>query len=169
MVRQMRIVCAVLCVLALLTAVPCRPSAATVYDGAISSTYVEMFRGVAAKLPPTVEYVLFRSGQYEYHLVAGELSYADGIITGTDVTVYSVTTAGTYSSGYEFVNYELDQFSLAPGTALVYSSLGPWPQLLSAENSSSLAVVFALGVLTLMSLLREIFRWTYRTRGNVNA
>lgn len=162
--RKVRALCALVCVLCCLAAVPLAASAATVYEGNISTTYITIFRDVASKLPIGTDYVFFRSGQYEYLLVAGNLTWSGSMFTGSDVTQYILTFDGNYNSTYEFGTVALDTFSLAPGSTLVYSNLGDFPDLYERNDYNETAAVFALALMCASNLLRPIFDFVLRFR-----
>lgn len=154
------------CVLAVLLAVPATASAAeyTPYDGSISSTYTAIFEDVAAKLSLTDDYVFFRSGQYEYMLVAGDLTY-DGSFSGSACDVWYISTnTGSYNTGYVFSKGSLADFSLSPGSALVYSNLGHFPDLVDRGEVYSFAILILLLVAIFLYLIRSIFSFTLRSR-----
>lgn len=57
--RKVTRILAVACALCCLAALPLAASAATVYDGNISTTYITIFRDIVSKLPLTSDYVFF--------------------------------------------------------------------------------------------------------------
>ncbi|MBQ8239827.1 MAG: hypothetical protein IJZ38_03155 [Bacteroides sp.] len=158
----------VACVLALLMAVPCRASAATVYDGNISSTYTTIFRDLVTRVAATEDYVFFRSSEYDYTMVAGDLEYADGTFSGEELRAYVVTVYSNIGSGYSntcsFSMEDMLSFELTPGSALIYSNLGEYPDLRPTEYYGINALGVLIGTLVVMALLREIFRFVYRGR-----
>ena len=151
------------CALAVLLAEPITARAAsyTPYDGSISSTYTQVFRDIAGKISPFEDYVFFRAGQFEYMLIAGELEY-DGVrFTGESCTVYKIAA----DSGVTAYNQEeITDFSLEPGISLVYSNLGPFPDLIDGSQRYTFAVLL-LGLVALcMFLVRPFFGFTLRRR-----
>lgn len=160
MVRKM-IAC--LMALAALAALPLGASATsyTPYDGSIDSTYTQVFRDVAHKLNPFDDYVFFRAGEYEYMLIAGELEY-DGVrFTGESCTVYKIAA----DSGVTAYNQEeITDFSLELGISLVYSDLGPFPDLIDGSQRYTFAVMLLGMVALCMVLIRSIFVFTLRRR-----
>lgn len=166
MVRTRLRVLAAACALAVMLAVPATASAAEYYpyDGSISSSYTTIFQGIAGKIDLTSDYVFFRSGQYEYILVEGELTYTTRF-SGTDCTAYRITTnTGTYNSGYVFSQETLDTFEFYPGSALVYSNLGPYPDLIDRSVFYSFATLVLLFICVCLYLIRSIFSFTIRDR-----
>lgn len=125
--RKVTRILAVACALCCLAALPLAASAATVYDGNISTTYITIFRDIVSKLPLTSDYVFFRSGQYEYLLVAGDLDYNGSMFTGSDLTQYILVTNGNYNSNYEYGTTKIDNFNLAPADVLYIPTLATTP------------------------------------------
>lgn len=162
--RKVRILAALACVLCCLAAMPLAASAATVYDGTISTTYITIFRDIASKFPVDTDYVFFRSGQYEYILVAGDLIWDGSMFTGENVTQYILTTNSSYNSSYEYGTASLDTFSLATGSSLVYSNLGNFPDLYERSDYLETAGVFALAVFSASNLLRPVFIFCLRLK-----
>ena len=162
--RKVRALCALVCVLCCLAALPLAASAASVYDGNISTTYITIFRDVAAKFPIGTDYVFFRSGQYEYLLVAGDLTWTGSMFTGSDLTQYILKTNSNYNSTYEFGTVVLDDFSLAIGSALVYSNLGDFPDLYERQDYNGTAALFALAICCASSLIRPVFDFVLRVK-----
>ena len=154
------------CALAVLLAVPATASAADYvpYDGAISSSYTSIMEDVVAKLPLTDDYVFFRSGQNDYLLVSGDLTY-NGSFSGENCTAWYINAnTGVYNSGYLFSTGPLDSFQLAPGSALVYSNLGHYPTLTDMGAFYGFCAVVLLLVAIFLYLIRSIFGFTLRSR-----
>ena len=163
--RRVTRILAVACALCCLAALPLAASAATVYEGTISTTYITIFRDIASKLPFTSDYVFFRSGQYEYILVAGDLEYSGSMFSGSDLTQYILTTNGNYNNNYEFGTVSLNTFNLAPGSALVYSNLGSFPDLYDRSDYTLVGIFFAIALCFCCYLIRPIFDFVMRMRG----
>ena len=163
--RKIIRILAVACVLCCLAALPLAASAATVYEGNISTTYITIFRDIASKLPLTSDYVFFRSGQYDYTLVAGDLTYNGSVFSGEDLTQYLLVTNSSYNSNYEYGVISLDSFSLAPGGALVYSNLGSFPDLYDRSDYTLVGIFFAVALCFCCYLIRSIFDFTLRIGG----
>lgn len=166
MVRKSMRLAAVVCVLAVLLALPTTASAAsyTAYDGNISTTYITIFRDLVGKIAPFEDYVFFRAGQYEYMLVAGELEYSAGSFSAPACTVYRIVTESAYSSTYSFFQTEETDFALDPGNGLVYSNLGAYPDLIDRTAFYSFASLVLLLVCVFLYLIRSIFSFTLRRR-----
>lgn len=150
--------------LAALAAVPLSASAAEVYDGTMSTTYITIFRDIVGNIGLEEDYVFYRSGQYEYTMIAGELTYEGGTFAADEATSYILTTNTSYNSNYHYSVGSVSSWSLTPGNALVYSSLGTYPDLIERSDQYALATFFAVCVALCMSLIRPIFNFTQRRR-----
>ena len=123
------------------------------YDsGTISSTVVNYMSDVVPKLGP-VHYVLFRAGQYDYRLYyARDLELSDsGEFWASEADYIQ------YDSRYYTWSYGSESdFSLDPGSTLVYSDLGGYPMLGTADTASWV-LVFLAAVFLLFTLYRSFF------------
>lgn len=160
-----RLICFV-SALAVILALPITASAATVYtEGNISTTYVTYFQDILSKVSPLDDYVFFRSGQSEYTMVTGDLSYNNGIISTQEPCVvyqiYTTTTSG-YNSIYHFTSTTAEEYSLSVGTSLVYSNLGDFPDLNERGDYLETAILILMLVIIFMSLLSRIFAFCLR-------
>lgn len=161
MVRKIITICIALAALA---AVPLSASAAEVYDGTISTTYITIFRDIASKIDFAEDYVFYRSGQYEYTMVTGEIAYENGMFSAHEAETYVLTTNNSYNSTYQYSVGSIDSWSLSPGAGLVYSSLGDYPDLIERSDKIAHITLFVLCVALCMSLLRPVFGFSQRLR-----
>lgn len=168
MVRLGKIIATSLLALALILAVPVSASAADVYtEGNISSTYTTYYRDIVATLSPFDDYVFYRSGQYSYALVVGDLDYNGySFVSNDSVTLYQmVTNSGTgYNSTIDYSTQTLGTFSLSPGSVLVYSNLGGYPQLTDRGDFYALSTLLLMLVVVCLYLIRSLFGWCLRSR-----
>ena len=163
--RAIRVLCAV-CALAALLALPAAASAYTVYqDGNISSTYTTIFRDLMPKRKIQEDYLFFRSGAYEYVMLVGELEYENGVFFGDAVTEYRIVTNSGYNNNYEYSVREVANAALAPGTSLVYSNLGQYPELQEQRDYLLFAQIFMMFVYLCLILLAPVMRFPLRNRG----
>lgn len=169
MVRKI-IIFALFSVLIITLSLPC--FAYSVYtDGNISSTYLTYFQDILSGLSPLDDYVFFRSGQYDYTLIVGDLTYADSVFSGKDYTAYTISTnSGTsaYSSVYKYTVTSGSNFSLSVGSYLVYSNLGSYPILEDRSSVYGYATLFLLVVIAVCMLVRPILNFTYRFRSGIH-
>lgn len=161
MVRKMIILLLALCALA---AVPLSASAAEVYDGTISTTYITIFRDIVGKVKLDDDYVFYRSGQYEYTMIAGDITYENGTFSADEAASYVLTTNNSYNSTYQYSVGTVSFWTLSPGSGLVYSSLGDYPDLQEPGDKYSVTILFVLCVALCMSLIRPVFSFTLRSR-----
>lgn len=155
--------------LALVMAMPSRASAAEPYEGNISTTYITIFRDIATNLGLNDDYVFYRSGQYEYQMVVGELDYTGSVISADgSVKIYRITTNSGYSSDYVYTITTANSFSLTPGDALIYTNLGEYPDLIERSVDIEFATLALLFIGLCCYLLRSIFNFSLRFRHGGN-
>lgn len=131
----------------------------TAFNGAISSTYLELFKGFLPKLTYKQHYILFRESQYVYTFVFGDdLQFNGNSFSGSDLTriYFNAYSNGSFGHSYE------STFSLSPGVAVVYTDLGTYYPSLSTDIGSNLIqikwVVFIAILSTWMISLYKGFR-----------
>lgn len=115
----------------MLTAYCGAASAATyeVYEGTPSNTYVTYFRDLMGSVPVSDNYIMFRSGQYEYTMIVGEIyKNNDTFSSDTTCTVYTIQNPNSYNSYYNYSIETIDTFSVNVGDKLIYSDIGNYPQ-----------------------------------------
>ena len=166
MVRR-KVIPALVLLFCLLLAMPAQANAASVYDGSISTTYITIFRDIASKIPITDDYVFFRSGQYDYMMVVGQFDDTGTTISTTgQVTVYTISTnSGSYNNAYEYSVSTESGFSLSPGSALIYSNLRNYPDLIERNDYFEFTALSLMFVGLLCYLLRSFFGFSLRNRG----
>lgn len=133
MVRQIRTAVCLLAILLLLCATGTVAQAASydVYDGNPNNTYIQYFRDILSGISITENYVVFRSGQYEYKMVVGDIVQNNGLFTSEtecDVYTFSQTDSG-YSGYYTYNVSTIDSLVVDSENKIVYSDLGNYPQL----------------------------------------
>ena len=95
------------------------------YDGSISSTYSEYFKGILYKLEPA-HYLICRTGQYQYMMAYGDdLEYESGVFTGDVFTV--IINTNTYNSNFSIVWGTDSDFRFTVNDNMIYSDLGAFP------------------------------------------
>lgn len=157
-------VLAVAMVFALAMPMAARANAASVYDGNISTTYITIFRDIATNLGIGDDYVFFRSGQYEYQMYSGKLTYSNGNFSGSNLTIYTIDTNSSNYNNYYQYSVTTGSLTLSPGDALIYSNLGHYPDLIERGDSLEFASMFMLFVGMCCYLLRSIFSFCLRRR-----
>lgn len=129
MVRKIKIA---LLALALIVATCNGAQAASygIYDGNPSSTQIQYFKDTLTKIPLGDHYVAFRSDQYTYTLVVGNISFDNGLFSSTDsCTVYTLESNNSYNGYYAYSVGEIADFRLDPEDKLLYSDLAHYPDL----------------------------------------
>lgn len=138
--------------------------ASTIYGSiAPNSSYLEFARDFLPKIPWGDDYVFYRSGQYEYCLAFGDISWSGGRFSGSDCQFIFLTPASGYSTDLT-LSSSSGSFSLSPSSYVVYSSLGDFPSL-SGQLTFSSSILFLLCVFGICSVLRSI--WSFLIRMGV--
>lgn len=136
-----------------------------VYEGSISSSILDYFKGIVEKLEPDLHYVLFRQDRYYYRLViSSDLVYQNGVFTapadGCEYVLY-YSYDSTVSAGQE------GSFRLAVNSYTVYSDLeSPYPVLTEGVRGYEFkTVLFMLAVIFVFMLCDGIYKLcVYRFR-----
>ena len=141
-------------------------SAASVYDGNISTTYITIYRDISSNIGIDDDYVMFRSGQYDYTMFVGDLTLTGTTFRSDKGQLYVISTNnGNYGNGtYVYTVSETSNFSLNAGNALVYSNLGHYPDLIERVNDYEMASVLLVCIGLCCYLLRSIFGFCLRRR-----
>lgn len=123
------------------------------YDGGLSTSSLNYFSGVMRKYAG-IDYVAFRSDQYEYILCYGDIGLRGTVFFGDAVTVVQ------YNSRYDtYVAVGTDDLNLDAGSEPVYSSLGGYPELEGVSTVVWAKVgCVAAAVLMLLLVLAVILR-----------
>lgn len=126
------------------------------YVGAISTTYLEYFRGFLGKLPYNYHYVCYRESQYVYSFVFGtDLSYSSKRFTGSNLTR---VTWNTYNSGSYGINQE-SSFSLNVGSNMVYTDLGnDYPALVAYDGYQLIQIKWLLIIGSLSVWMTTLYK-----------
>lgn len=115
-----------------------------VYDGSISSTYLEFMRGFLPKLDWDEHYVAARVSRYDYIFAFSNSLTYDGVFTGSNVVVVKWNTSQDYAAYTVTVE---PGFSLAVNSNLVYSDLThQFPSLADSSAVSLRQIVVFLGI-----------------------
>lgn len=146
--------------------------AAEVYpDGNISSSYTTYFQDILNGLPADTTYVYYRSGQYTYAMVVGNLALSNNVISSSEpVTIYEISTnsGSSYNSVYRYYVRSESNFSLNIGSSLVYTNLGDYPVLEERGDIFESALLFIFIIFCLCCFIRSWFKFTYRTRVSIH-
>ena len=125
-------------------------------DGMISSTYLDIAKGMIKHVAFGDDYVFARVGQYRYIFAYGD--FGEGF-TGT-ANVYTLTTA--YSGNTYSWNHTFDSdFNLSVGNGLVYSNLQPYPTLSGADYTDY--IVFAIAFVICLAFMIMIAKLCFES------
>lgn len=164
MVRKVIILIAVI---GLIATYGCTVQAATheVYEnGSLSTTYVTYFKDILSGCSIQDNYVAFRSGQYSYSLIVGDLEYNEGhIISNGDLKEYQFYTSSTgYNSTYYYQVQQLNSFDLQVSNSILYSDLGDYPELVERGAKYEIITAVLISIFMLSCVINRIF--FYRKR-----
>lgn len=135
-------------------------------EGNISSTYTTIFEDIVQGLSSSDDYVFWRSGQYEYTMITGNLELYGSTFSSPDlVTEYSITTGTGYNSYYTYtVTEDISAFTLNSENYLVYSNLGNYPILIERGALYEYSTLATLIIIGCCLLLRPMFDFVLRYR-----
>lgn len=134
-------------------------SVGSTYPGTFSSTYLDYFSGIAEKLSPSVHYVAYRSGQYEYVMAWGkELTYDGSRFRGDALNICRIYREnGDYNYDY-LVEWFTDSVNMTPGGNFVYSDLGNYSALTKGGTGIEFtALLFAVGFAVVYSVCHDLY------------
>lgn len=135
----------------------------TAFNGAISSTYLDLFRGFLPKLSYKEHYVLYRESQYIYSFVYGEnLSFSGSSFSGSTLTrvYFNAYNTGTFGHSLE------SSFTLAPGAGVVYTDLGSYYPSLSCDTGSQLIQIKWVLLVSILAFWMISLYKGFRRRGD---
>lgn len=157
---------ALACALAAMLPLAAAASAAeyNVYAGNLSGTYTDYARDLLGSVGLEDSYLFFRSGQYEYILLVGDLTYENGVFSAPAAMEYKFLTGTNYGTDYSYTVTEVSDVSLSPGRGMVYSDLGDYPELRDPSQLLELVQVFLLAMYGVMFLVHCIFSFVLRRR-----
>lgn len=161
MVRKITVLA---CMLALVVGIASTAQAAThtTYEnGSLSSTYVSYFRDILSGVNLTDHYVAFRSGQYDYTMITGDISFDEQTqvftLNGVGKEYVFTTSGSSYNSSYDYNYREIDNFSLVNDSDIIYSDLGSFPQLMDRGSKYEILTTITLCIMCLYFVIRLFF------------
>lgn len=124
-------------------------NAASVYDGNFSTTYLTFMKDIVSGIGFKDDYVAFRSGQYDYTLVVGDLDYNGTFKNNGTCKEYVFSSDGGYNSYYVYNVNTISSFSLDAEDKIIYSNLGEYPQLVSRGDNYEMlqTLLISIGLL----------------------
>lgn len=169
MVRSLR-ACVLACIMVIAIAIPLQAS--TPYQGTISDSYKFIFEDVVSDLSIFDNYVFWRSGQYQYSLLSGDLLVENGVFTVSGGDLYVVDLVQYNSGGWDTGSYNVYthtsgiDYTFDSLGYLVYSDLDGYPKLEGREVNYAFIVAFVLCVFGFASLVWSLFSFCIRYRDN---
>ena len=155
-----RLIIALGLVVALCGSMATQAEAYSVYDGTPSSTYITYFRDMLTKFSVASDYVCFRSGQYDYLLVIGDLTKTDNRIQSTgSVDICEISTYSGYNATYSMSFRTEENFFVDCGDEIVYSNLGMYPTLEQRGDLFDFTTLFIVAACAVCCLFRGFFEW----------
>lgn len=146
-----------------------RAFSSTPYASVTDNSYSAVAAKMLLKVAPFTDYVFWRSGQYSYALVVGDLELNGTTFTsGEPVTIYTFQLDTGYSGTYT-LSTRSDTLNLAASSYIVFSNLGYYPILdYDSFGASHLAflVSVACGVLCIRPIFRFVLRMGVRVHGS---
>lgn len=136
----------------------------TVYDGSFSNSYVTYFRDILSNVSILDNYVCFRSGQYQYVMIVGDIQYQDNHFLIPDVaTVYTFDTSSVFNSNTTYSVSEIKASRVFNNNNfIVYSNMGDYPQLESRGDRFETLQTLIIVIACLCVVLRSIFYYRKR-------
>ena len=130
-----------------------------VYSSVTGGTYTDVAAHMVVKSGWNDDYLFYRSGQYSYTLVMGDLELSNTRFTGEGCKcvdfVYTNTSAG-YTMSFRTSDIDVDA-----GANIVYSNLGDYP-VLSVEEMQFKLLAYISAVALCMALISSVFMFTLR-------
>lgn len=136
----------------------------TVYDGSFSNSYVTYFRDILSNVSILENYVCFRSSQYQYVMIVGDIQYQDNQFLIPDVaTVYTFDIANGYNSNTTYSVSEIKESRVFnENNFIIYSNMGNYPQLESRGDKFETLQTIIIVTACLCVVLRSIFYYRKR-------
>lgn len=132
-----------------------------VYASADTGTYYELASRVVENSIP-VDYLFYRSGQYEYTLVYGDIDVAGTLFTGDSCSYLRWYRDGT-SYGY-LVDKGTTSVNVDSGNYIVFSSAPGFPALDVSTAFETFVIGFVALVAVLLYCLSKMFGYVLRTK-----
>lgn len=138
-----------------LDAIAAQAANSSVYPGTWSGSILDYFSGVMRQNPGK-HYVAFRNSQYSYFLYYGDLTFSDGVVSGSaDYVEYN------YNNNNYVVTRGNDNVNINISSGVVYTDLNPSYAALDGASEITLQTVLLVSVLVCLGfslLCRILFR-----------
>lgn len=160
MVRKIKVL---LCLLVLSCALCTTAQAAThsIYEnGNLGNTYVTYFRDILSGSKFNDDYIAFRSGQYSYTMVVGDLDLnGKAVSLNGNGKIYTFSTDNSnYNTQYKYDVAETTNFSVNLTDEIIYTNLGDYPQLVERGAKYEMLSVFLMCIALLCVVFGRFFR-----------
>ena len=130
----------------------------TVYEGNPSNTYITYFRDIIGGLSFKDDYVCFRSDQYQYVMVTGDLNYSNGNFSLNNTgKVYTFESNNNYNSYYSYNVSTIDSLSLNASDKIIYSNLGDFLHLEERGARYEIIQTLLMCIVCVCFIIRCIF------------
>lgn len=130
------------------------------YDsGTVSATYLTLFEQILNKNYHD-DYIIFRSGQYSYSMLVGDIELNGSTFTSDSVKEYtykSSTTQG-YNQQYEFHTLDNQKLNMNVGNYIIYSNLGDYPTVIDKGDNLIYGTFLLFAICFVMYLFMLIFK-----------
>lgn len=161
MVRKIVNMCVICVVLVSAFCTTAHAATHSIYDeGTLSTTYVTYFKDIVSGIGFNENYVAFRSGQYSYTMVVGDLEYNNGVIslTGSGKEYVFSTGSTGYNSQYRYNVNTINNFSVSVGDYIIYSDVGEFPQLVERGAKYEIFTALLLCIVLCAVVFGRFFR-----------
>lgn len=168
MVRSLK-VCLLACIMVIAFAIPLQASSSP-YEGTISDTYKSIFEDTVADISIFDNYVFWRSGEFQYSMLAGDIVEENGTfsVAGGDMYVLDIitldSTGWTSNSYHRFSHYMDIDYTLSSDNFLVYSDINGYPKLEERGITYEFITAFLVLCTIIGTLVWRIFKFVLRNR-----
>lgn len=168
-----------ICTLAVVPALPATASAAEfdffdsrvsvlgLYPYEIPDHVLDVARDLAGKVSMFDSYVFFAAGPDLFGFLYGDLTFEADQSSVFRLNSGSAVAISEIETYMQLNTVDLSGFTFSCDGCLVYSNLGPYPDLRPVESIYLSAVLLSLCVLTFMLILHGIFCFTMRVRRSI--
>lgn len=132
----------------------------SVYSSVTGGTYVEVASNMLPRVPWDADYLFWRSGQYSYSFVWGDLNLTGTTFSGSGLHRVDFVQSSNYN-GYTMSHSLGDSLNLNVGNYIVYSSLGNYPVLSVEYVHLSIFMYACVGAVSLF-VLHTLFSFSLR-------
>lgn len=128
-------------------------------EGTLSTTYTQYFKDILSGVGFNENYIAFRSGQYSYTMLVGELEYSNGVIKLIgEGKEYEYSSTGTgYNNQYKYYVRDVTDSSINVGNNIIYSDVGDFPQLVERGAKYEILSTVLLCIFGLCIVINRIF------------